>query len=87
MHIVIGIIIIAIGAFIVIKSEKVYNTFGSIAFFDRYLGAEGGGRLGYKLIGMLFIIIGILVSTNMIGGFISWILSPLLRYSQPGTGF
>ena len=83
MHIIIGVIIIIVGALIVVKSEWVYNSFGSIAFFDRYLGAEGGGRLGYKLIGMLFIIIGILVSTNMIGGFISWIFSPLLRYSQP----
>lgn len=83
MYIITGFVIIAIGALIVIKSEAILNTFGRIAFFEQYLGTEGGSRLGYKLVGILIIFIGILVMTDMIGGFMEWILSPLLKYSRP----
>lgn len=83
MHILIGLIIFAIGALIVIKSEAMLNAFGRIAFFERYLGTEGGSRLGYKLVGLLLVFIGILVMTNLIGGFLEWLLGPLLRLSRP----
>ena len=83
MHIIIGLIITLVGGIITIKSEKFLNAFGRIAFFEKKLGTEGGSRLGYKLIGFLFIFIGILVMTNMIDGFLTWLLSPLLKFSQP----
>ncbi len=82
MHIILGAIIIVLGTLVVLKSEKIYNSFGSIAFFDKHFGTEGGGRLGYKLIGMFIVFIGVLVLTNMIGGFVLWIFSPLLKWSQ-----
>ncbi|MBI4812559.1 hypothetical protein HY798_03955 [Candidatus Falkowbacteria bacterium] len=83
MNILFGFVIIAVGALIVIKSEAMLNAFGRIAFFEQHLGVEGGSRLGYKLVGMLAIFIGILIMTGMIGGFLEWILSPLLKYSRP----
>jgi len=79
MFIVWGLIIIFIGLVIVIKSEALLSFFGRIYFFEKYLGVEGGSRLGYKLIGVLVIFIGILVMTNLIGGFMSWVLSPLIN--------
>lgn len=82
MNILIGLAIFAAGALIVIKSEAMLNGFGRIEFFERKLGSEGGSRLGYKLIGMLVVFIGMLVMTNMIGGFLQWVLSPILRYSK-----
>ena len=82
-HFIIGAIIIAIGALIIIKSEAMLSTFGHIGFFEKHLGVEGGSRLGYKIIGALTIFIGMLIMTNMISGFMMWILSPLLKYSQP----
>jgi hypothetical protein len=82
MHFILGIIIMAIGVIIVIKSEWMLNNFGRIAFFEAKLGSEGGSRLGYKLVGMIFFFIGLLIMTNMIGGFMTWMLSPLLKYSQ-----
>lgn len=82
MHIIIGIIMIAIGSFFVIKTEALLNNFGRIEFFERHLGTEGGSRLGYKFIGFIIIFLGILVFTNMIGGFLEWLLSPLLKYSR-----
>jgi len=83
MNILIGFIILAVGALMVIKSEAMLNAFGRIEFFERNLGTEGGSRLGYKLIGLLAVFIGILIMTNMIGGFMEWVLSPLLRYNKP----
>ncbi len=82
MNILIGLAIIAVGALIVIKSEAMLNGFGRIEFFERHLGSEGGSRLGYKLTGMLIIFIGVLVMTNMIGGFLQWVLSPILKYNK-----
>jgi hypothetical protein len=83
MNIIIGFIIFVVGALLVIKSEAMLNAFGRIEFFEHYLGSEGGSRLGYKLVGILAVFIGILFMTNMIGGFLEWILSPILRYNRP----
>jgi len=68
-----------VGAGIVIKSEAMLNAFGRIGFFERYLGYEGGSRLGYKLIGLAAIFIGTLIMTNMIHSFLTWLLSPLIN--------
>ncbi len=68
-HFILGLIIMIIGASMAIKSELMLNTFGSIGFFERHLGVEGGSRLGYKLVGILTFFIGVLIMTNMIGGF------------------
>ena len=78
MRIILGLIIFAVGAFMVIRSESMLSAFGSINFFEQHLGTEGGSRLGYKLIGLLAIFIGMLIATNMINGFMEWILSPLI---------
>ena len=83
MHIITGLIILAIGALIVIKTEAILSAFGRIEFFERYLGTEGGSRLGYKLVGIFAIFIGVLIMTNLIGGFMEWVLSPILRYNKP----
>ena len=82
MSIIYGIIIIFIGAMLVIKSEWMLNNFGRVNFFEKYLGAEGGSRLGYKLLGLLVFFIGLLIMTNMIGGFLQWMLSPLTKCNQ-----
>ena len=83
MRIIIGFIIFIIGALIVLRSEAILGIVGPIGFFERHLGTEGGSRLGYKLIGLLICFIGLMVMTNLIGGLIMWILSPLLKYSMP----
>lgn len=82
MHLFLGLVVIIIGALIVIKSEALLNAFGRIGFFEQHLGADGGSRLGYKLIGILVVFIGALIFTDMIGGFMEWILSPLLKYNK-----
>lgn len=83
MTIIVGILMIAAGAFLVIKTEWLMSNFGRIAWFEEKLGSEGGSRLGYKLIGMILIFLGIIFMTGSGNAFMGWILSPLLKYSRP----
>jgi hypothetical protein len=85
LRILIGLVILAVGIFIVIKTESMLSAFGRIYFFEKHFGSDGGSRLGYKLIGLLFTFIGILVITNLINNFMYWVLGPLLRLGNGGV--
>ena len=52
MRYLVSIIGVAVGAVIVIYSEKLYNALGSVAWAEQHLGSEGGSRLFYKLVGI-----------------------------------
>ncbi|MFA6995362.1 MAG: hypothetical protein WC249_03040 [Patescibacteria group bacterium] len=82
MFIFIGLIMIVIGSFLIIKTEWFLNNFGRIAWFEEKLGTEGGSRFGYKLVGILFLIIGIINVTGSGNSFMAWVVSPLTQYSQ-----
>ncbi len=81
MSIFLGLLILAAGVFLVVSTEWFLSNFGRIAWFEDKLGTEGGSRLGYKLVGIAFIIIGIIVMTGSGNEFGQWALSPLLKYS------
>ncbi len=83
MKFIIGLIMVVVGALITIKSEKLLEFFGRIDFFEDKLGTSGGSRLGYKLIGLLIFFLGMLTMTGLIGGFLQFVLSPLLKWSNP----
>ncbi|MDD4995261.1 MAG: hypothetical protein PHW53_02260 [Patescibacteria group bacterium] len=74
-QIIIGIVIILVGAFMVIKTETFYGIFGPIAWADAKFG---GTRFFYKVLGIVFCIIGFMVVTNMWQGIITWIFGSLL---------
>lgn len=61
-QIIIGVLILAVGVFFVIKTEIILDFFGSVDWAERHLG---GTRLFYKLLGILFIVLGLIVATNM----------------------
>ena len=82
-HIILGIIAIVAGAGMIIKTEWLLDNLGRIAWFEEKLGAEGGTRLGYKLIGLIAIFIGIIVMTGSGSEFFGWILSPLIKAGSP----
>jgi cytochrome b len=67
----------------IINTEWLLNNFGRIAWFEEKLGTEGGSRLGYKLIGIIALFLGIILMTGSGNAFMQWLLSPLLQYSQP----
>lgn len=78
-----GLLVIGGGCLFVFKAEAFLNNFGRLPFFENHLASSGGSRLGYKLVGIVFMIIGFMIATGMISGFISWFVSPLTQYSQP----
>jgi hypothetical protein len=77
MKIIGGLILIALGTLIVIKTEFLLENFGRISWFEEKLGSQGGSRLGYKLIGLIFIFFGLLLITGLFNGFMETSLSPL----------
>ena len=52
MRYIFALIGVAVGALIVIHSEKLYNSLGTVAWAEQHLGTEGGSRLFYKLVGI-----------------------------------
>jgi len=80
MHILIGLIILSIGLIFIIKTEWFMSNVGRIGWFEEHLATSGGSRMGYKLLGMLVVFIGILFITDMIGGMLRFVLSPLLSF-------
>lgn len=65
VRILLGLFIMAAGIATTIKGNWLYENFGTIAFFDDYFRSSGGGRAGYKIMGMLATLVGILVLTNI----------------------
>lgn len=70
MRYLFGIIAIFIGFVIIWKSEWLFQQFGRIDWAEIHLGADGGTRLFYKLLGLAVIIIAFLY----MGGFIEGLL-------------
>ncbi len=82
-RIILGLATMFGGGLFIFKTDAFLNNFGRMPFFENHLATSGGSRLGYKLIGIALLIIGFMIATNLIGGFISWFTSPLTQYSQP----
>jgi hypothetical protein len=80
-QIILGIIITTAGVGMVIKTEWLMDNFGRMAWFEEKLGTEGGSRLGYKLIGILAIFIGIVVLTGSSSDLMRWLLGPIIKYN------
>ena len=81
-HVILGIIITAAAVGMIMKTEWLINNFGRIAWFEDKLGSEGGTRLGYKLIGIIVLFVGIVVMTGSGPEFMRWLVSPLVNSSQ-----
>ena len=64
--IIIGILALVVGFVFVWKSEWFFNNFGRINFFETKMGI-GSSRFGYKLIGLIIIMIGTLVVSGLWG--------------------
>lgn len=81
MHVILGIVMMAIGTLLTIKTEWFLNNFGAMKWFEDQFGSSGGSRLGYKLIGFAFLFIGIIFVTGSGSSFLGWLLGPLLKYN------
>ena len=76
MRYILGVLGIVLGMILVLKSEWFFTFFGRIDFADKYLGTEGGTRLMYKLIGILFVILALLYMTGGIESFLKAVFVP-----------
>lgn len=81
MNIALGLVMLGIGALLAVKTEWFLNNFGNINWFEDKFGSSGGSRLGYKLIGFVFLFLGIIFITGSGNNFMSWLLGPLLKYN------
>jgi hypothetical protein len=63
---IIGIVGIAIGSLLVIKTEWFLRFFGRIEWAETHLGMDGGSSLFYKLLGILCIIISFMLMTGIV---------------------
>lgn len=87
-RILIGLLMAAVGAVITLKANWLYENAGPIPWAEDHLGAEGGSRLMYKLIGIGFTVVGFLVMTNMARSIVIWVFSAILPgVRQPGAEF
>ncbi len=77
LRIIVGLIGIAAGMVLILKSEWFLANFGRIDWAEIHLGAEGGTRLFYKLIGLATILVSILIMTGLIEGVLMAIFGPL----------
>jgi len=76
--IILGLVIIAVGAVLILKTEWFLQNFGRITWFEDKFGTEGGSRLGYKILGIIAIFIGIVLMSGNGNSFFTWLLSPLI---------
>jgi hypothetical protein len=79
MNWAIGIIVILVGIFMVLKTQWIVSFTGPIAWAEEHLGTEGGTRMFIKLLGVLMIILTLLAATGILGDWLKGIFGPTLK--------
>jgi len=74
MRYVFGLLGIAFGILMTIKSEWSLNIIGKIASVEKYLGSFGGSRLFYQMLGVLIVAISTLYMIGALGGILEAII-------------
>lgn len=69
LRLVIGLAIVAVGAFFVIRTRSILEFFGTIDWAEIHIGG-GGSNLMYKLIGLVACFVGFMVATNLWNAFL-----------------
>lgn len=80
-----GLIFVAIGTGMVINTEPIFRFFGAMDFADSWIPFYGGSRLGYKLIGIGLIIIGLMLITGLLQPALLYLFAPLFRGLGPAV--
>ena len=73
-RILLGLVMVGIGAVITIFANRIYEAMGPMAWAEEHLGSEGGTRLMYKLIGIGLAVLGFMVATNLLTNLVVSIL-------------
>ncbi|PJE76202.1 hypothetical protein COV04_00740 [Candidatus Uhrbacteria bacterium CG10_big_fil_rev_8_21_14_0_10_48_11] len=72
-----GLVIVVLGTLLVLYTESILSFAGSMGWAESWLRFYGGSRLGYKLVGIIAIIIGLLMMTGLVGNVVLWLFGGL----------
>ncbi|MBM3205080.1 hypothetical protein FJZ48_03845 [Candidatus Uhrbacteria bacterium] len=67
LRILIGLVIAAVGVYMVIKTRVIEDFFGPVGWAESHLGSS---TLFYKCLGIVIILIGFIVATNLWNAFL-----------------
>ena len=82
LRILLGAVIVAIGVAFVMKTRDLESFFGPVPFAEKYMGG-GGTYLFYKLLGVVFCLVGFLVMTDLWTVFLQATLGSLFPRPNP----
>ncbi len=81
LRILLGLAIAGVGVYFVIRTTTILSFFGLVDWAERKIG-PGGSNLFYKLMGVLFCLIGFTVATNLWDAFLQATIGTWLFPSQ-----
>ena len=77
LRVIVGLGIVAVGVYIVIKTRSFEGFFGVVPWAENHLG-PGGTMLFYKLLGIVIILVGFIVATNLWNAFLQATLGSIV---------
>ncbi len=77
MGYIIGILVIAVGFFLIWKTEWFLQNFGRSTWAEQHLSGSGGTRTMYKGMGMILIFVSLLGMSGELGNIILFFIGPL----------
>jgi hypothetical protein len=77
-RIIIGVITVVVGFLMVWKANKFAEAIGPQAWLEKIMG-EGNTVGAYKLLGLIIIIVGCMIATNLVQGVLMWFFAPVFR--------
>jgi hypothetical protein len=78
-----GLVIAGAGTALVLYTEAIMSFAGRMDWADSVFGIFGGSRLGYKLVGILAIIVGFLYATGLLGPAMIWFFGGFFQGAGP----
>jgi len=83
-RIILGTVLIVVGYILVWQANWFLTNFGAIPSAEKFMRTEGGSRLFYKLIGIIFILVGSMHMTGLLEPFMVWVVTRLFGFAGFG---
>lgn len=74
---ILGTLGLLLGIVMVVKTDILLRNFGRIDWFEEHLAMSGGSRAGYKIIGIIFILMALLALTGQFGSVAGGVLKKI----------
>ncbi len=82
MKYIIALFAMAIGVFLVVKTEWFIQSFGTSEWAESKFGLSGGTRTMYKVMGIIIIFLALMGLTGQLGGFVLAIFGGLFGVNK-----